>query len=197
MKALEFIYQDTAIHFLLDPTDENIMVNATEMAKAYKKNISDFTRLKSTKSFIKALEKDLNLKNNVADVRQYPGQTTLDLAQKGGQERIICTQKRGGTYMNRKLAIKFAAWLDVNFELWIINIIDELLLANVQEVTKTLIDLHGLNVRRIELIEKAKEEKNIDFLNLLDIDNRIATLKNQERRAIRQFKKTSRKNYFD
>ena len=44
MKALEFIYQDTEIAFLLG-TEKNVMVNATEMAKAFGKRTSDFLQL--------------------------------------------------------------------------------------------------------------------------------------------------------
>ena len=29
-QALEFIYQETEIHFLINTTDDNVMVNATE-----------------------------------------------------------------------------------------------------------------------------------------------------------------------
>ena len=41
MKALEFIYQDVEIHFLLG-NDKDVMVNATEMAKAFGKEHLDF-----------------------------------------------------------------------------------------------------------------------------------------------------------
>ena len=52
-KALEFIYQDTQIHFLLG-NEKNVMVNATEMAKAFGKEIDNFLRLESTKKIGRA-----------------------------------------------------------------------------------------------------------------------------------------------
>ena len=42
-KATQFIYQDTAIHFALS-NNKNVMVNATEMAKAFSKRIDVFLK---------------------------------------------------------------------------------------------------------------------------------------------------------
>ena len=42
MKTLEFLYQETQIHFLFNPSDKNVMVNATEMAKIFGKRTKDF-----------------------------------------------------------------------------------------------------------------------------------------------------------
>jgi len=67
MKAIEFIYQDTQIHFALS-NDKNIMVNATEMAKAFNKQVVAFVRNENTKLFIeKCLKSEnshfINIKN--------------------------------------------------------------------------------------------------------------------------------------
>ena len=51
-KTLEFIYQDTQIHFLVNPLDKNVMINATEMAKVFNKDVLDFMKNDSTKNFI-------------------------------------------------------------------------------------------------------------------------------------------------
>lgn len=121
MKTLEFIYQETAIHFLLNPTDKNVMVNATEMAKMFDKRVDDFTRLSSTENFIEALILDLNSQNNHADVRDY------------SREDVISSSKKRGTYMHRLLALKFAQWLDMSFELWVIKTIEEIIFGNYQK----------------------------------------------------------------
>lgn len=42
MKTLEFIYQDTQIHFAINPLDKDVMINATEMANAYNKRLDVF-----------------------------------------------------------------------------------------------------------------------------------------------------------
>ena len=36
-KTLEFIYQEKQVHFLVNPTDKNVMINATEMANVFGK----------------------------------------------------------------------------------------------------------------------------------------------------------------
>jgi len=67
MKTLEFIYQETQIHFALK-NEGHVMVNATEMAKAFGKEPKDFLRLEGTKNFISyQIEKN----NIVADVPRY------------------------------------------------------------------------------------------------------------------------------
>lgn len=55
-KTLEFIYQDMQIHFLINPTDNNVMINATEMAKAFDRRLDFFLKADHTKNFIKELE---------------------------------------------------------------------------------------------------------------------------------------------
>jgi hypothetical protein len=109
-KAVEFIYQDTEIHNLFSK-DENVMVNATEMAKAFGKRISFFLKSDHAKAFIKVLE-----------LTPY-GDSSVLLKPK----EIILTRNGVGTYFHRILALKFAAWLDPKFELWVHSKIEEVL----------------------------------------------------------------------
>lgn len=112
MKALEFIYQETQIHFLLG-NDKNVMVNATEMAKAFGKRTDVFLKTDNVKTFIER----------------------LNLPPNGGRlnEKIVDERGRNGIYFNRLLALKFAAWLDVDFEIWIYTCIEEILFGNYQK----------------------------------------------------------------
>lgn len=114
-KTLEFIYQDTQIHFLVNPLDKNVMINATEMAKHFDKEVRSFLRLEGTQNFINTL------------IKKY-----FDRADLYGQnpEKYIFYTTNKATFMHRKLALKFAAWLDVEFELWIIDTIDNILFGN-------------------------------------------------------------------
>lgn len=115
MKTLEFIYQENAVHFLINPLDKNVMVNATEMAKNFDKRVSNFLRLEETKTFI-----DYQVKKNYigSDVSRYI------------EENLYYSKNKAGTFMTRKLALKFAAWLDVKFEDWIFSTIDEIIFGN-------------------------------------------------------------------
>lgn len=107
MKALEFFYQDTQIHFLINPLDSNVMINATEMAKAFGKRTDHYLQNETTKQFIEALK--------VPDISG-----TLDT-------EIIENKGRNGIYFCELLAIDFATWLDVNFKVWVYKRIQEVI----------------------------------------------------------------------
>ena len=98
MKSLEFIYQENEIHFLLNPTDQNVMVNATEMAKIFNKRMDLFMKAAHTKRFIEVL-------------KLPPNGGSLD-------QNVVQFRGRNGIYFHRILALKFAAWLDPEFEIW-------------------------------------------------------------------------------
>lgn len=97
-----FNYMGNEITFL---NGESVMVNATEMAKAFGKQPVHFLRNEQTQLFISALR-------------------NRSLA-----EAVTVTQggSRPGTWMHQKLALKFAAWLSPDFELWVYDRIEELL----------------------------------------------------------------------
>lgn len=106
MKSLEFIYQETQIHFLVNPLDKNVMVNATEMAKIFDRKTAKFLRTAHAKAFIEVAKRD----------------------PKGSQ--IIDDRGRNGIYFNKRLALKFAAWLSPEFEYWVYSTIDEIVFGN-------------------------------------------------------------------
>jgi hypothetical protein len=124
---LEFLYQETSIHFLVNSDTKNVMVNATEMAKLFNKRVDDFTRLLSTKDFIEVILEDLNSENNHADVRDYM------------ENDIISSSKKRGTFMHEFLALEFAAWLNPKFKLWIYKTIRNILTKDVKPI-KTAVD---------------------------------------------------------
>lgn len=124
MKAIEFIYQDMQIHFALHQ-NQNVMVNATEMAKAFNKRIDHFLKSDHAKAFIEALNKTPNSVNLSSEFTPYGGNSApLKL------EEIIQTRGHVGTYFHPHLALKFAAWLDPAFEVWVYRTINELLFGN-------------------------------------------------------------------
>jgi len=169
-KALEFIYQDVKIHFLLSK-DENVMVNATEMAKAFGKRVDDFTRLESSQKFISILsEKE---KDNHADVRDY------------NFENIINSNKKRGTYMNRKLAIYFAFWLDIEFQIWIIEVMDIILFGHYKQHWDAHIKQEAAKVR----MEEAKKKLLIggtpeDAIAYFEAEKEVNAAKSEKARAI-------------
>lgn len=169
-QTLEFLYQENAIHFLVNPKDENVMVNATEMGKLFNKEPKDFLRLEGTKKFINY---QLEKKNIVADVPRYI------------EKNIYYSNNKAGTFMCRKLALKFAAWLDVEFEDWVFDTIDDVIFGNLKiyrdamaeevklkKLTPTLKQKLLLNPNQENV--KAYFE-NIDTLKNLDKTKRKAT----------------------
>lgn len=106
------------VHFILNPFESNIMVNATEMAKIFNKRIDNFLRLDETKRFIAAL---LESKNKVFDSSHVRNQIT---------EKDLIRTTNKATFMEQKLAIYFAFWLDVKFQIWLVDIADEIMFGN-------------------------------------------------------------------
>lgn len=138
MKTVKFIYQDTEINFSVNPNDKNVMINATEMAKVFNKRIDFFLKSAHAKAFIKVLE-----------FTPYGGNSE-------GLNPLEIIQTKGvkGTYFNRILALKFAAWLNPEFELWVYSKIDEILFGNYKKHWEA----HALQEQTKVEMEKTKSE---------------------------------------
>jgi len=76
-----------------------VWVNLTDMAKASGKRFPDWNRLDSTTEFITALEGIVGFRTMVSNVGGSPETT--------------------GTWAIEEVAIKFAAWCSVSFEIWV------------------------------------------------------------------------------
>ena len=96
---------------------ENVMVNATEMAKPFGKQVTKWTNTQQTKDFLQEL----------AEVRKC---TSADLVRvvKGGN-------KQQGTWMHEDVAMEFARWLSPKFAIWCNDRIKELLTQGVATVS--------------------------------------------------------------
>lgn len=96
----------------------NVMVNATQMAKVFNKEVSGFLKTEQTENFIKAFcqTEDLPFEN------EFSANGKLIKIVKGHHSI-------NGTWMHRIVALKFAAWLDPLFEVWVFKTIDEILFA--------------------------------------------------------------------
>lgn len=132
-----------------DLSSANIMVNATEMAKIYQTDLGQFFRNESSKKFIAEC---LNPANS-----QYLGvQNEADL---------FLSKPRSGTWMHRVLALKFAAWLDPAFELWVYCTIEKLMFGTTRTDLK---EKAAAEVRRKELHHKLMEE-NPDYAEMIEL----------------------------
>lgn len=104
------MFEESAITFLVSK-DNSMMVNATEMAKVFNANVGHFLANDSTEKFINSC---LNNRNS-----DYLNVKTRD--------DLVIARQNSGTLMHRVLAIKFAAWLSPDFEVWVYSTIERLL----------------------------------------------------------------------
>jgi KilA-N domain len=158
-----FEYKGQQIEF--DLSKINMMVNATEMAKIYDKRIDFFLKSDNTKSFIQALK--------------FPP--------KGGNltsmkdEEIMITKGRSGTWMNRILALKFAAWLDPNFEVWVYHTIDVIMFGTMREDALTKAKAET----KREVLHQKLLRENPDYAIMMNLDDTAKTMGSKIKKQMR------------
>ena len=133
-----FKYNGTDITFLSE--DGDIMVNATEMARTFGKQPSDWTKTKSAQDFIDSL----------SAVRKI---FRTDLVQ------VLQGGKMQGTWMHEDVALEFARWLNPSFAIWCNDRIKELLKYGMTATQPTLETMVNNPDLVIGLAQKLKEER--------------------------------------
>ncbi|SEJ43828.1 KilA-N domain-containing protein [Azotobacter beijerinckii] len=89
-------------------------LHATEIAERFGKKSAHWLELDSTKEYIRKLSERMAVSNvGKSDI-------TLVITRRGNS-------KASGTWLHPKLAVKFARWLSVDFEIWCDEQIDALL----------------------------------------------------------------------
>ena len=117
-----------------------VMVNATQMAKPFGKQPSDWTRQKSSKDFIDAL----------CIARRIPRPSDLLKVTNGDN---------GGTWMHEDVAIEFARWLSPQFAIWCNDRIKELLTIGITATPQTIDSILADPDNAIRLLTALKEER--------------------------------------
>lgn len=116
--------------------DGALMVNATQMAKPFKKAVGQWLRLPSTKAYIMALIdvrlQGFNMQKSHIENRKPLNERELRTnkfvrAKKGG--------RGSGTYLHEDIAIEFARWLSPAFAVWCNDRIKELFRQRVTQQT--------------------------------------------------------------
>lgn len=163
----KFIFDDHEVDFEIQ--GDKVMVNATQMAKIFNAQVNEFTSNAKTKEFISECLKNGN--------SRFLGMTKSEnshfLAVEKEEDLIISVQK-SGTWMHRVVALKFAAWLNPAFELWVYSVIDELLFGHYKELEATL-RRSAENRNRIDALREQLREDPIfaelETLELLEKQN--------------------------
>lgn len=103
--SIIYSYQGSEISFM---SGDNVMVNATQMAKPFSKRPNDYLVLPSTNQLINAITRKSGIAEN----------------------QLVITERGGlnpGTWLHEDVALDFAQWLSVDFRLWCNDCIKELL----------------------------------------------------------------------
>ena len=146
-ELLKYAYQGSEVTF---SNGENVMINATQMAKAFGKRPNDWLNLQSTKDFLDELT--ITRKNGNVEYQAV-------ITKKGG-----LNPDEGGTWLTEDAALEFARWLSPSFAIWCNDRIKELIKNGVSDIRETPQDyLSALKA----LV--AKEEERLR----LEADNKI------------------------
>lgn len=148
-------FEDNEITFVMSK-ENNVMINATEMAKIYGKKVNEFMSNENTISFIKEALKNGNS-------RFINIESEADLYR---------SNQKSGTFMHRILALKFAAWLNPAFELWIYSTIESILFGKHVEREQSLERTIILKNEMHELSSKPNKDGE-DFQRYLVIESEL------------------------
>jgi len=102
METKEFKFNEQVVNFEID--NKNVMVNATEMAKIFGKDVPDFLILKQTEEFINVCLKTSEKRFISEGKNQNSGFLNIKK-----REDLYVSRQKSGTWMHRILALKFAA----------------------------------------------------------------------------------------
>ncbi|MBR3830973.1 MAG: KilA-N domain-containing protein [Muribaculaceae bacterium] len=132
--TIQYSYNGQAISFA---QGNNVMINATQMAKPFEKNPKDFLKTQQTKEFLTELSVVRNL-------------TTDNLV------KVVQGGNTQGTWMHEDVAIEFARWLSPCFAIWCNDRIKELMRNGVTRLTTeededlTIAEATVILMRRLE-----------------------------------------------
>ena len=151
-----FQYNGNPITFQIG---EATMVNATEMAKPFKKQPSDWLRLKQTNEFI----------NAIASVRGIPRTALIQVVRGGNGEQ--------GTWFHEDVALEFARWLSPQFAIWCNDRIKELMKFGMTATPQTIDNILADPDNAIKILTALKEERKKN--KLLEDQKRVYHSENQ------------------
>jgi len=179
METVKFVYNNTQVDFLPVGND-SLMINATQMAKVFNKDIRDFMILKQTKDFINACLKTGN--SRFLEVKN--------------EEDLYVSKQKTGTWMHRILALKFAAWLDPYFEVWVYTTIDKIIFGNYRQIKEATVE--KLKAEKLQQLKKQElMEKYPDLSEFFALEKLITTAQRNRMKAVKDSVNQLKMNLFD
>lgn len=162
------VFEKNAISFSFDK-ENSMMVNATEMAKAFGAEVAHFMGNKETKLFIESCLKTRN--------SEFLGVKNVD--------DLYISRQKSGTWMHRVPALKFAAWLSPDFEVWVYSTIEKLMFGKHVEREKSLERSITLQNEMKQLTDKPNKTGD-DFERYLQIERELAREKTTRKKLTEQ-----------
>lgn len=168
-------YQENPITFGIG---KDLWVNATEMAKPFSKQPKDFLRTQQAIDYCEALSRRLKC---------LP--TDLLVVKNGGEN--------SGTWMQQKLALRFAQWLSPDFSVWVDGMIEELLTNGTASLPKDYPSaLRALaDSEEARMIAEASAKENEEKAKVVDVI--VDRGKNYTMQEAANVLGTGRKRFFD
>lgn len=112
------------------------------------------------------------------------------------KDKIIQTSNHSGTYFNRILALKFAGWLDPNFEVWVFRTIDKITFGEYDEHLKAMTLLEQAKVKLDNHIKKIVKDQNEDAIVTVELFREIEKCKSHKSLASRNQSKAFKKGFY-
>jgi len=148
---IPFEYQGQPVHFSTEG-----WINATEIAKRFGKEPSDWIAQRDSVRYLVALAEALGKSGYVQELHVI---SELDGKKAASRARLLRLAKKtglvksraganGGTWLHPKLAVSFARWLDVDFAVWCDLQINNLLRGEVSVQRRFDEACKALSVRR-------------------------------------------------
>lgn len=128
---------------VLFDTKNDVMVNATQLAKIYGKRPNDYLSLPATNQLINAITRKYGIAEN----------------------QLIRTERGGispGTWMHRLIVVDFCQWLDIDLKLWCTEKLDELMrygMTATQPTLEQMINNPDLVISLATQLKNEREEK--------------------------------------
>lgn len=131
---------------VLFDTKDDVMVNATQLAKIYGKRPNDYLSLPATNQLINAITRKYGISEN-----------QLVISKAGS------SHNGGGTWMHRLIVVDFCQWLDIDLKLWCTEKLDELMrygMTATQPTLEQMINNPDLVISLATQLKSEREEKH-------------------------------------
>jgi hypothetical protein len=161
MEILKYEFNSTEVDFEFG-NESTVMVNATQVAKIFDREVSGFLKTEQTKSFIEAYCRAENI----------PSEN--EFSPLGKLIRVVSSGRNNGTWMDRVVAIKFAAWLNPDFEVWVYKTIDYILFNHYQMLESSLKNSAVRKLKIIVLEDELEADQRFRELEQLKMEEKQA-----------------------